>query len=190
MVNLRAACLAPGAVTDELGPKIDELRTLMELVYGSETDLRTKSLGVEPDYLTGLRQSAQRVISGATTVSANSDAAGSVWGENMDEEKRDKTLSWIPEPTIHEEHDGPSTARPLSDDYSVSQTTALTDYSASNAGEAESDSDGDFESEVVETSFARGTKKFKDGNFAEAQSILQRGLQLAEKLHSNADNQH
>jgi len=182
MVNLRAAYLAPGAVTDELGPKIDKLRALMELVHGSENDLKSKSLGVEPGYLTGLQQSAQRVISGATTVSAESEAAGSVWGEVMDEEKREKTLSWIPKPTIHEEHDGRSTTLPLSDGYAVSPTTALTDYSASNAGEAESDSDGDFESEVVEASFARGIKRFNDGDFADAQSILQRGLQLAEKL--------
>jgi hypothetical protein len=181
MVNLRAACLAPGAVTDELGPKIDELRAIMEHVHGSEADLKAKSLGVEPDYIKGLQKSAQRVISGATTVSANSEAAGSIWGEVMDDEKRYKTLSWIQEPSIYEEHDGPVTA-PMSDDYALSHTTALTDYSVSNAGEAESDSDGDFEFEVVETYFARGTKKFEDGKFVDAQSILQRGLQLAEKL--------
>jgi hypothetical protein len=182
MVNLRAAYLAPGAVTDELGPRIDELRAIMELVHGSEADLKAKSLGVEPDFIKGLQRSAQRVISGATTVSAYSEAAGSLWGDVMDDEKRNKTLSWIQEPAIHEEHDEPSTAAPLSDDYAFSQSTALTDYSASNAGEADSDSDGDFDSEVVETAFARGTKKFNDGNFAEAQPILQRGLQLAGKL--------
>jgi tetratricopeptide (TPR) repeat protein len=182
MVNLRAACLAPGVVTDELGPKIDELRSIMERVHGSEADLTAKALGVEPDYLRGLQRSAQRVISGATTVSANSEAAGSIWGDVMDDEKRYTTLSWIPEPAIHEEHDGPSIAPPMSEDYAISHTTALTDYSASNAGEAESDSDGDFESELVETYFARGTKKFDEGKFAEAQPILQKGLQSAEKL--------
>jgi hypothetical protein len=182
MVNLRAACLAPGAVTDELGPKIDELKAIMEHVHGSEADLKAKSLGVEPEYMKGLQKSAQRVISSATTVSANSETAGSVWGDVMDDEKRYKTLSWIPEPAIHEELDGPSTAPPMSDDYALSHTTALTDYSASNAGEEESDSDGDFESEVVDTYFTRGTKKFNESKFSEAQSILQRGLQLAEKL--------
>lgn len=182
MVNLRVACLAPGVVTNELGPKIDELRSLMELVHGSEADLKTKSLGIEPDYLTGLRQSAQRVISSATTVGANSEAAGSVWGEIMDDEKRNKTLLWIPEPEFYEEHEEPNRAHPLSDTYSASQTTALTDYSASNAGEAESDSDGGFDSDVVKTYFLRGSKKFNDGNFTTAQSILQRSLQLAEKL--------
>lgn len=182
MINLRAACLAPGAVTDELGPKIDELRAFMELVHGNEADLKTKAMGVEPEYLTGLRRSAQKVISSATTVSANSEMAGSMWGEVMDEEKRDETLLWIPEPETYDEHDRPSTIRSPSDDHSVSQTTALTDYSVSNAEEAESDSEGDFEAEVFETFFARGSDKFKDGNWVEAQSILQKSLQLAERL--------
>jgi hypothetical protein len=179
MVNLRASCLAPGAVTDELGPKIDELRSLMERVHGSEADLTAKALGVEPDYIKGLQKSAQRVISGATTVSGNSEAAGSVWGDAMDDEMRYKTMSWIPEPSIHEEHDA---APSLSDENALSHTTALTEYSTSNAGDVESDSDGDFESEVVETYFARGTKKFDEDKFTDAQPILQRGLQLAEKL--------
>lgn len=107
MINLRAACVCPGAVTDELGPKVDGLREFMELVYGSETHWKTKSLGIEPKYLIVLRQSAQKVISSAnTTVSAISEAAGSVLGEAMDEEKRDNTLSWITRPEIHDELDG------------------------------------------------------------------------------------
>jgi hypothetical protein len=179
MVNIRASRLAPGAVTDKLGPKIDELRSLMERVYGSEAELTAKSLGVEPNYIKDLQKSAQRVISGATTVSGNSEAASSVWGDVMDDEMRNKTMSWIPEPSIYEEHDSVPTT---SDDFALSQTTASTEHSASNAGEAESDSDGDFEFEVVETYFARGTKKFDEGKFTDAQEILQRGLHSAEKL--------
>jgi hypothetical protein len=179
MVNLRAAYLAPGAVTDELGPKIDKLREIMELVHGSEADLKLKSLGVEPEYLTGLRMSAQRVISGATTVSANSEADGSIWDDMMNEEMRDKTLSWVSDPVTQEGYSGLRIAPPPSDNYSSSQTVDCDD---SNARVTDSDSDDNFESEKVETSFALGTRKFNDGHFAEALPNFQRCLELAEKL--------
>ncbi|EXJ70568.1 uncharacterized protein A1O5_06638 [Cladophialophora psammophila CBS 110553] len=179
MVNLRAAYLAPDVVTNELGPKIVELRAFMELVYGSEADLRTRSLGIEPAYLAGLRQSAQRVISSATTVGVNSEATGSIWGEVMDEQRRGETLSWIPRPGIPEEPDTLRLAPPLSENYSGSQTTPSMEC---GARETESDSDGDFESEEVESFFARGTLEFDADNFEGAHSILQYGLELAEKL--------
>lgn len=71
---------------------------------------------------------------------------------------------------------------PVSDEYSSPQVAALMGHGASNVREIEVDPKGDFESEVVEAHFIRGAKKFDNGDFAEAQSILQKGLQHAEKL--------
>lgn len=181
MVNLRATCLA-GAATHELGPKIDELKAFMVLVHGNEVDLKTKALGIEPKYLTRLRKSAQMVISSATTERSISEPAPSLYGEVMDEEKRDRTMEWIPEPAIPEEPSGQRTGPHPSENYSGSQTTTSVDHVASNTGEAEPDSDGDFDFKMVMNTFARGTQQFDDGNFAEAQSTLQSGLEDAEEL--------
>ena len=178
MINLRAACLVPGAVTDELGLKIDKLREIMELVYGSEADLKSKSLGVEPKYLMGLRMSAQKVISSATTVSANSEANGSCLGD-MDEEKRQNTLIWVSQPVAEDGHGELRISPPPSDDYSGSHTIGC---DTSNDLMIDSESEEDLQSEKVQISFSLGKEKFDGGNFAEAQLYFQKCLELAEGL--------
>ena len=171
MVNLRAAWLAPNVVTGDLGPKIDKLYKFMELVHGCEADVRTKSLGIEPQHLTRLRISAQKIISDATTVGVNSEAARSDFGEGIDEERRDELLEWIQMPTIHKELDD-----------SGSHSVPGTGDGTSNATEEESDTDLDIEFEEVKGFFTVGIEEFDQKNYPEAQSYLQQGVQLAEKL--------
>lgn len=180
-VNLRATSIMPGAVAEVLNPKIDKLQSFMELVYGSESDLRSKSLGIEPEYLTKLQSSAEKVLSSAVTVSARSIASDSVLGDGMDEEKMNETLQWIQQPRDLEPPEGPpvpAVPAPVSD-------TGTSEYTASTVGDEESDSDSDFEYDLVEAYFARGNKAFEKRDFEEAKAILQEGFALAQRLSLN-----
>ena len=83
MVNLRATYLAPGAVIDELGPKIDQLRELLEKEQDIKGDTQLANASA---HVARLHKSAQRVLSSATTASGASEHDPSVMGESMDEE--------------------------------------------------------------------------------------------------------
>ncbi|KAI9727653.1 MAG: hypothetical protein M1828_005881 [Chrysothrix sp. TS-e1954] len=89
MIDLRATYLTPSLIINELGPKIDGLRALLE---PDEENHVIPTSAVHPHHPERLHRTALRVLSSATTVSEASVYSPSIMGERMDEEVSKSSL--------------------------------------------------------------------------------------------------
>ena len=193
MLSLRAAYLTPSLVVEELGPRIDEVRQLLQTSQDRCQSAVALGGGPANDHSKQLRRSAQRIISTATSYSGESEATKSVLGDTISDAKRIHLLEWIPE-TPHEmlipppesvAHTVPETLFTEGFHFSEAQTasTALSDMSKAQDEELEdSDSDDHLQSELVDSLFQKGDRLFGDKLWKEAQSHYRKGLQHADKL--------
>ncbi|KAL9051191.1 MAG: hypothetical protein Q9162_006169 [Coniocarpon cinnabarinum] len=198
MITLRASYMAPGYVVDELSPKIEELRKLMDKSELRDEELRTLGLSKNEDNSVRLRLSAEKVISSATTVSGRSEVETSIMGDKaLNETRRRGLQSWIeandyaqiPMEDILEPHATNSTrSTSFQEPFDFSDTrtvpTAPTEPTSTAGEEPEIDSDSDekLQSELVDNLVRKGNASYKQQDFGRAHQYFKDSLKEAKEL--------
>ncbi|MCJ1378861.1 hypothetical protein MMC17_001960 [Xylographa soralifera] len=206
MINVHVSCTAPGLVVAELGPK---LQLLMDMV--SKLDLKNNGMengGQSPDAsdvhtLCGtdqLKRSAERIISSASTVYSASVAGsefefpiGSEFGEPLSLAHMSRIQHWIPTAIAEEEVlQNPSTPSvtqsqtelSVFSDTHLSVPTDITTPSTQidESVIAWSDSESEFEFEIIEKLLTKAEKKYNQEEYAEAETSFRKALRRVDRL--------
>ncbi|MCJ1388691.1 hypothetical protein MMC18_001540 [Xylographa bjoerkii] len=206
MINVHVSCIAPGLVVAELGPK---LQLLMDMV--SKLDLKTnelenegQSLGTsEVRTLCGtdqLKRSAKRIISSASTVYSASVAGseldfpiGSEYGEPLSHANMSRIQHWIPTAIVEEDvlqvPPTPSITQSQTELSIISDTrlSIPTDVTTPSIQTDESviawsDSESEFEFEIIEKLLSKAENKYTREEFAEAETSYRKALKRVDRL--------
>ena len=200
------SCSAPGLVVAELGPK---LQLLMDMVSkldskhnGMESDGQLVGAGevrtlCDTDQL---KRSAKRIISSASTVYSASIAGsefefpnGSEYGEPLSSANMSRIQHWIPTAIVEEE----VLQTPLTPSITQSQTEVSifsdtrsslpTDITTPSIHTDESviawsDSESEFEFEIIEKLLGKAEKKYTQKDFAGAETSFRKALKRVDRL--------
>ncbi|MCJ1402808.1 hypothetical protein MMC11_006029 [Xylographa trunciseda] len=206
MINVHVSCLAPGLVVAELGPK---LQLLMDMV--SKLDLKNDELedggrlsgasGVRAVCDTDqLKRSARRIISSASSVYSASIAGsefefpiGSEYGEPLSHANMSRIHHWIPMAVTEEEAlqipSMPSITQSQTElsvfsDTRLSGPTEITTPSihTDESVIAWSDSESEFEFEIIEKLLTKADDKYTQEEFTEAETSFRKALKRVDRL--------
>ncbi|MCJ1436861.1 hypothetical protein MMC27_006243 [Xylographa pallens] len=206
MINVHVSCSAPELVVAELGPKlqllVDMVSKLDSKHNGMESGGQLLDVG-EVRTLCGtdqLKRSAKRIISSASTVYSASIAGsefefsnGSEYGEPLTSANMSRIQHWIPTAIVEEEVlQTPSAplATQSQTEISVFSDTRLsvpTDITTPSIHTDESviawsDSESEFEFEIIEKLLSKAENKYTQEDFAGAETSFRKALKRVDRL--------
>ncbi|KAF7503239.1 hypothetical protein GJ744_004067 [Endocarpon pusillum] len=193
MINIQVAYLAPEVVITDLGPRIENLQSSLDLLTISLEEKRTEFARILGKITDGdsanieqLQRLARHVLSEATTIHESTIAGGSVHGDLIADEVQARTLNWIPEIVTKEQGSSKlSVTRSQDERTPPSEAGSIPDADLSEGRTsyndtelASSDLDDEFEFEVTQRLIDKGKKLFNSAKYAEALDFLQKGVTI------------
>lgn len=199
MIILLATCLAPNVVIAELAPRIDSVLTRMDQLSstvvrggrqvssnsptkaGSTTLQGSDGSTVEAnEQIEHLKKSARTLITSARSVVTQSEAGGSVLGE-QDRQSQSRTTRWLDESQSTRRAIAPRLAQV--EERETPPTPAITEDLDDSDMECES-----LEVTLVEHFLVTGREKFDEEDYTEARTYLMKGIEEAKSLPDHKRN--